>query len=59
MKVTVYDLQNAEHEMEAIDAKECVKEMGWTLEPQATVDPQPLAEAEEPARRGRKPRELE
>lgn len=52
MIVKVYDLQNAEHEMEAIDAKECVKEMGWTLEPQVTVDPQPVDES---AKRGRKP----
>ena len=30
----VYDLEGNEHDMPSVDARECVKEMGWTLEKQ-------------------------
>jgi len=50
--VKVYDLLNAEHEMESVDAKECVAEMGWTMAPQAPADPEPAPVEEK--HRGRK-----
>lgn len=31
-KTTIYDLQGQAHEMETVDARECVAEMGWTYE---------------------------
>lgn len=65
--VKVYDLQNVEHEMESVDARECCKEMGWSMAPQdqaIAVPAKPAeqseedepAETTEPAKRGRKPK---
>lgn len=31
-KTTIYDLEGKAHEMETVDARECVAEMGWSLE---------------------------
>lgn len=30
--VTVYDTKGEPHEKEAVDARECVKRLGWTME---------------------------
>jgi hypothetical protein len=37
--VNVYDPQGNEHEKETTDARECVREMGWTMEPPETGGP--------------------
>ena len=58
-KIKVYDLLNAEHEMESVDARECVSEMGWTLEPQQAADPESAdvdGQGLDPIKRGRKPK---
>lgn len=62
--VKVYDLQNVEHEMESVDARECVQVLGWSLTPKPaeTTEPAEPAEGDEPAKtgepvkRGRKPK---
>jgi hypothetical protein len=37
--VKVYDLDGIEHEKESVDARECCREMGWSLTPPG--EPQP------------------
>lgn len=37
--VKVYDLDGQEHEKESVDARECVKFMGWSLTPPGEPEP--------------------
>lgn len=37
--VKVYDLAGNEHTKESVDARECVKEMGWSLTPPGEEKP--------------------
>lgn len=37
--VKVYDLEGNEHAKESVDARECVKEMGWSLAPPGEPKP--------------------
>jgi hypothetical protein len=41
--VKVYDLEGNEHTKESVDARECVKEMGWSLTPPGEPEP-PIVE---------------
>jgi len=52
--MTVYDLEGKPHDKLPIDARECVSECGWTIEPpeQPEQPEQPAVEA--PAKKGRK-----
>lgn len=46
-KTTIYDLDGNSHEMETVDARECVAEMGWTYEqePEGKSESGPTREA--------------
>jgi hypothetical protein len=37
--VKVFDLEGNEHTKESVDARECVKEMGWSLTPPEAPEP--------------------
>lgn len=48
-----YDPQGVEHNKEPVDAKECVKVLGWTLEPpviEKSVEPEIESKIEEPVK---------
>ena len=46
-KTTIYDLDGQGHEMETVDARECVAEMGWSYEqePEEKSESGPTREA--------------
>lgn len=56
---TVYDLDGNAHEMEAVDARECVDEMGWIMNPPMVSDETAVVVEDEPIKRGRKAKGIE
>jgi len=59
-KVSVYDTEGKEHIKEPVDARECVDNLGWTMElkkpAEVTETVAVVEEVEEHAKRGRKPK---
>jgi hypothetical protein len=53
--VKVYDLDGIEHEKESVDARECCREMGWSLTPPLPKSrPIPEPKPEPQPKKGRK-----
>ena len=52
--VTVYDIDGNPHEKEPVDARECVEEMGWSMNPPMVCDETAITVEDEPIKRGRK-----
>jgi hypothetical protein len=51
-QVTVYDLDNQPHQKESVDATECIRQLGWTMNPKP--EPEVKAPAADPDPKAKK-----